>query len=70
MRASSEVPLVLPAELSIRRVDRSQDAVLRNLLQHSCHDMAEGRFREAARDAGDRRWPYFTFDSAAVSPHL
>jgi predicted acetyltransferase len=39
-----------PAGLEIRRVDRSREAVMRNLLELYCHDMAEWFLLDAGED--------------------
>jgi predicted acetyltransferase len=40
-----------PTDLEVRRVDRSHEAVVGNLLQHYCHDMAEWFLLDANEDA-------------------
>lgn len=44
------------SSLAIRRVDRSQEAILRNLLELYCHDMAEWLLLDAQED-GTYRYP-------------
>jgi predicted acetyltransferase len=41
---------VFATGLDIRRVDRSQEAVVRNLMEHYCHDMAEWFLLDANED--------------------
>lgn len=56
-------------ELAIRRVDRSQDAILRNLLELYCHDMAEWLLLDARED-GTYRYPTEKVWDAGVHVYL
>jgi predicted acetyltransferase len=47
---------MLPPGFEIRRVDRSQEVVLRNLLEHYCHDMAQWFLLDANED-GNYAYP-------------
>ncbi len=60
---------MLPTDLDIRRVDRSSDPVLRNLLELYCHDMGEWFLNDTDAD-GRYDYPMQRHWDAGVQVHL